>query len=155
MLQYLHINNWFDISQSLLLAAIWVIFPEHWNHFLFLICFHTFSFYFLAVLSSLSFRSHSLFSRLITYWIFVFMCVLIRIYETACMNLFKVGIYLLIYHQHQCVFGALQPTIHCNWHMICMSQIPVCYVFRSMFGHKRHPSPSPFNSSLFSFSKHS
>lgn len=29
----LHIHNWFDISQSLLLAAIGLIFLEHWNHF--------------------------------------------------------------------------------------------------------------------------
>lgn len=50
MLQYLHINNWFDISQSLRLASIVVIFPEWWNYFHFL----PFSSFFIFFLSSYS-----------------------------------------------------------------------------------------------------
>lgn len=74
MLQCLHINNWFDISQSLLLPAIGLIFQERWNNFLllvfsdFIICF--FSSY-RIILITLHFQQayHTLY-----FCVYVFVC---------------------------------------------------------------------------------
>lgn len=103
MLRYLHINNWFDISQSLLLAVILVIFPEHWNHSL-LVTFLTFSFsYSPPTLTSFQYH-HSNYTPSpaeLSYTIFflgTFVCVTV-----TSTSPFTVCIFLFIYHNFKCV----------------------------------------------------
>lgn len=143
MLQYLHINNWFDISQSLRLAAIWVIFPEGWYKFLFL----TFSYAFsipTLFLSSQSFKSHSISSKLIIQHI-LSVCVCLHIFMciSASMNplIVCINAYIcLCIISFQCVFWCIVPhltvlLVHVCAHMwsVCVrSHYVVCLLINSI-----------------------
>lgn len=134
MLRYLHINNWFDISQSLLLAVILVIFPEHWNHSL-LVTFLTFSFsYSPPTLTSFQYH-HSNYTPSpaeLSYTIFflgTFVCVTVTSTSPFTVCIFYLFIIILnvfcsILHFYFCIFlplwsvsgvSALHSTMKKSW----------------------------------------
>lgn len=122
MLRYLHINNWFDISQSLLLAVILVIFPEHWNHSL-LVTFLTFSFsYSPPTLTSFQYH-HSNYTPSpaeLSYTIFflgTFVCVTVTSTSPFTVCIFYLFIIILnvfcsILHFYFCPFDLCQVWVH-------------------------------------------
>lgn len=101
MLQYLHINNWFDISQSLLLACDRSNIPRALKSFSFSHFFSLFHFLFLLLL--LSFSPHYLSNHTpspagLSFYILCF-------HESTQ----SVCIFLFIYHQSQSVFWCIEP----------------------------------------------
>lgn len=129
MLRCLHINNWFDISQSLRLPAIGLIFPERWNHFLLLVSFWLYRFLFLL----LPYHFNP-FTAGLSHTIFLCVCVCVHIFMCIfpSMNLQSksqsVYMHIFMCHQFQCVFWCIVPFYQFLLVHTCAYAIHICRI---------------------------
>lgn len=135
MLQYLHINNWFDISQSLAFACDSGNIPRVLKSFslspLFSVFHFLFSFYPLPVFTIIQITVHIQQA----YDTFHFLCLCERVCVSVLPPIQSQSVLIHLSISFSVCFGVFYSILHsCACvHIICVCQIVVHFVFRSMF----------------------